>query len=306
METARFAVYGDAFRLESNDPRVHALAAKLWERARRPGREGGAIAFRVTVSAGDAPGPLPERALSWEHGEREYVASVPGFLEARIDLADARVEGRVTDGLLAASPSFAARALLEAPAALLLSRRGFTVLHAGAVVGPRGAVVVRGASGAGKSTLVAAAWRAGLGVLADESLLVSRRDPEALAAAVRDLALLPEAERLLGLEDATEEAFSGGEPKRRVDLFLASAPAQRAARRVATLLLGPRSPGPARLAPLAPAAFVEAFRAGEIPQERLAGDPDAVASAWAGRASWRLDGAADLAGAVAILTELCA
>ena len=37
---------------------------------------------------------------------------------------------------------------------------------------------------------------------------------------------------------------------------------------------------------------------------RLGGDPDAVARAWAGRRSFRLDGAADLAGAVAILREL--
>ena len=150
------------------------------------------------------------------------------------------------------------------------------MLHAGAVVGPRGAVVVRGPSGAGKSTLVAAAHRAGLGVLGDESLFVSRRDPDALSASVRDLALREDSARLLGIFDATEPAFTGREEKRRVDLFTGGAPRGRRARRAATVLLGPREPGPARLAPLTGVAFLDAFRSGAIPQERP-GDPDALA-----------------------------
>ena len=153
---------------------------------------------------------------------------------------------------------------------------------------------------------MAAAWRAGFGVLADESILVSREDASLLAASVRELTLLPDAERLLGLESATEEAFAGGEAKRRIDLFPGSSPGQRVARRVATLLLGARSPGPARLVPLGIEEFLAAFREGEIPQERLGGDPDAVAEAWAAGESWRLDGAVDLEGAVSILGRLVA
>ncbi len=158
--------------------------------------------------------------------------------------------------------SFLARTLLEAPSAVLLGRRGWQVLHAGAVVGPRGAAVVRGPSGAGKSTLVAAAHRAGLGVLGDESVFVSRRDPDALSASVRELALREDSARLLGIFDATEPAFTGREAKRRVDLFDGSAPCDRRARRAAAVLLGPREPGPARLTPLKGVAFLDAFRAG--------------------------------------------
>ena len=44
-----------------------------------------------------------------------------------------------------------------------------------------------GESGAGKSTLVAAAYRAGLDVLGDETVLVARDDPDDLLAAVRRL-----------------------------------------------------------------------------------------------------------------------
>jgi hypothetical protein len=67
------------------------------------------------------------------------------------------------------------------------------------------------------------------------------------------------------------------------------------------VLLGARSPGPARLAPLDGEAFVEAFRAGEIPQERIGFDPVEIARRWAGRSTWRLDGAEDLGGAVELL-----
>ncbi len=255
---------------------------------------------------GPGPGPVPERELVWEQGEIGYVATVANVLVARIDLGRFRMDAEVTEGLLDAVPSFAARTLLEAPTAVLLCHRGFAALHAGAVVGPRGAVVLRGAAGAGKSTLVAAAWRAGFGVLADESLLVSRNDAVQLAASVRDLTILPDTERLLGLEGVTEEAFTGGEAKRRVDLFRNSTPGKRVARRAATLLLGPRSPGPARLVPLGREEFLEAFREGEIPQERLGGGAGAVAEAWAGTESWRLDGAIDLGGAVTILGRLAA
>lgn len=306
MLTGFYAMPGDAIRLESNDERVLRLAKKLWERSRTMPPERRAMEIRIAVRPGPPPGPVPERDLAWDHGAKGYVASVSNVLVVRIDLEGSRMDAEVTDGLLDAVPSFAARALLEAPTAVLLCHRGFAALHAGAVVGPRGAVVLRGAAGAGKSTLVAAAWRAGFGVLADESLLVSRDDTGQLAASVRDLTVLADAERLLGLEGVTEEAFTGGETKRRVDLFRDSTPDRRVARRAATLLLGPRSPGPARLVPLGREEFLEAFREGEVPQEHLGGDPGAVAEAWAGRDSWRLDGAIDLEGAVSILGKLAA
>lgn len=306
MATALYAIPGDAIRLESNDDRVLGLAGKLWERSRTESPERRAIDLHVAVRAGAAPGPFPERDLAWEHGDDEFVASVAGLLVVRIDLTNGRVDAKVAGGLLDEASSFAARTLLEAPSAVLLARRGFTVLHAGAVGGPRGAIVLRGAAGAGKSTLVAAAWRAGMHVLADESLLVSREDFGQLAASVRDLTLLPDAERLLGLDGVAERAFAGGEAKRRIDLFRDSTPEKRVARRVATLLLGPRSPGPARLVPLGREEFRTAFRDGEIPQERDGGNPDVVAEAWAEEGSWRLDGAEDLAGAVSILRRLAA
>jgi hypothetical protein len=304
MATALFAASRDEIRLETNDVRVLGLAEKLWERSGPAGPNGLPIHLDVDVHPGGGGGPLPEKGISWDLGDEEYAASVAEVLWLRIALSEARVNAEVSEGLLEAAPSFVARTLLEAPVAVLLCRRGFAALHAGAVVGPKGAVVLRGAGGAGKSTLVAAAWRNGLGVLADESILVAREDPGLLAASVRELTLLPDAASLLGLDGATVEAFSGGEPKRRVDLFPGSTPADRHARRAATLLLGPRVPGPARLVALSRDEFLAAFREGEIPQEAIGGGPGAIASAWAESASWRLDGAGDLEGAVALLRSL--
>jgi hypothetical protein len=255
-----------------------------------------------------------EESQRWVHEAHQFTCEVPGALDVTIDFASAHVAARIAPPLSlllskksssSLSPSllsFLARTLLEAPAAVLLGRRGWQVLHAGAVVGPRGAVVVRGPSGAGKSTLVAAAQRAGLGVLGDESVFVSRLDPDDLAASVRDLGLREDSARLLGIFGSTEPAFTGREAKRRVDLFDGSAPRDRRARRAATVLLGPREPGPARLAPLSGAAFLDAFRAGAIPQEQP-GDPDTVARAWAAD-GWLLSGASDLDGAVRSLKGL--
>jgi hypothetical protein len=309
----------DAIRMEI----LHARHSPRMEREEGDFLEG--------ASVGGAPAPAAPRGVAepsysfeesqrWVHEAHQFKCNVPGALSLTIDFASAHVAARIGPSLLSSLSllpskkslsslslssslsSFLARTLLEAPAAVLLGRRGWQVLHAGAVVGPRGAAVVRGPSGAGKSTLVAAAHRAGLGVLGDESVFVSRLDPDALSASVRELALREDSARLLGIFAATEPAFTGREAKRRVDLFAGSAPCDRLARRAATVLLGPREPGPARLTPLRGVAFLDAFRAGTIPQERP-GDPDAVARAWAAD-GWLLTGASDLDGAVRLLNGL--
>lgn len=293
----------DAISIQTNDERIFALADRLWERKPAPTEVPRPIEVRIAVQPGRAPERLAEHEVVWTHSDDAYGVSLGDLMHVRIRLADATVDGVVSEGVIAHTPSLAARTLLEAPAAVLLSRRAFTVLHAAAVVGRRGAAVIRGASGAGKSTLTAAAWRAGFAVLADESLLVARKDHDELAACVRDLTLLPGAARLLSLDDA-EVAFSGGEEKRRIDLFRTSSPRCRHARRAATLLLGKRVPGPATVSALSGKEFHDAFRHGNIPEERIGGDPDGVAESWAQGSSFRLEGTIDLRGAVGILKQM--
>ena len=297
----------DTIRIHTNHAAILRLADRLWDRApagmRRGRRVPAGLAFTIDVRPvedGGGPEPGEER---WTVGSDHVELSLGRELHARIELAGAHVAARVSTRLVADQPSLVARLLLETPAAVLLARRGYGVLHAGAVVGSAGAVVIRGAAGAGKSTLVGAAYRAGLGVLGDETVLVARSDPDDLLAAVRDLTLLPDATRLLGLEDAVTAAGAGGE-KRRLDLFRSSTPAVRRARRVATVVLGPRHGGPARLELLTPDAFLRGFQEGAIPQERWSGTPEHIAAHWAGRGAYRLSGAQDLAGAVDVLRGL--
>lgn len=321
--TRIFAPPGDLVRLTSDEPLVFDLADRLWPPSFAEETDAIRIEVRRAREDGGPASVWPqgeadlafsfEEGQRWTHEEHGFRCEVQGALLVTIDFATARVAANLAPSLslllsrkssLISSSllSFLARTLLEAPAAVLLGRRGWQVLHAGAVAGPRGAAVIRGPSGAGKSTLVAAAYRAGLGVLGDESVFVSRRDPDALASSVRDLAVREDSARLLGIVEATEPAFSGSEVKRRVDLFNGSRPSDRRARRVATVLLGPRDPGPARLVPLRGSAFLEAFVEGGIPQERP-GDPDAVARAWEA-GGWRLTGASDLEGAVGLMKGL--
>jgi hypothetical protein len=304
-EAAAYLVPRDAIRLRANDARILNLADRLWERAPAGASIGrrvpAPLAFAVDVTparGARSAEPLGER---WTVGTGEVELAMGADLHARVDLAGGRLAARVSAQWVEHHPSLVARLLLETPAAALLARRGYGVLHAGAVVGRRGAVVIRGAAGAGKSTLIAAAYHAGLGVLGDETVLAARNDPDDLLAAVRDLTLLPDATSLLGLEHVVTPADHNGEVKHRIDLFRGSTPALRRGRRVATVLLGPRNPGPARLEPLAPDEFLEDFREGAIPQERWSGTPPEIAAAWARRGAYRLTGAADLSGAVELL-----
>jgi hypothetical protein len=307
---ASYVVPRDVIRLRTNDPRILALADRLWDRA--PAGAGTArrvpapLALAIEVSpAGDAAAPQQALQERWRVGRDDAELSLgDDHLHARIECARGRFVGRVSAGLVADQPALVARLMLETPAAALLARRGYCVLHAGVVTGPAGAVVIRGSAGSGKSTLVAAAYRAGLGVLGDESVLAARSDPDDLLAAVRDVTLLPDARRFLGLDDVLTAPAGGTEDKRRLDLFPSSTPAVRRARRVATVLLGSRNGGPARLEPLAPDACLREFHRGEIAQEQWSGTPEHIAEHWSGSCAYRLSGAADLVAAVALLTDL--
>jgi hypothetical protein len=294
-----------SLRLEADDPLVFSLAETLWstldEEPSDRTHEELEVRVQVREERDSPPGDLESR-LEWKKEANGYEASIERSLQTRIDLGRASASGWVSRLTLERDPGLVTRLLLETPVGVLLSRRRLQVLHAGAVTGPRGAVVLRGASGAGKSTLVAAGWQAGLGVLGDESLFAAHEDPDDLSATIRDLTLLPDSAALLDLEGRTEPAFSGGERKRRVPLT--NRPDQRRATRIATVLLGPRRPGPARLVELSTDEFIAEFRRGGIPEERFTTDPDVIAARWATRGALRIDGCGDLVGAVSLIKSL--
>jgi len=307
LHSQSYAPPNDRIRIQTNEPRLFALADRLWVRAESPafGKEGmrDELDFALSVTPDSPEGQPSESAENWTV-EAEHISLVAGALRVRIELTSPRVTGQVSESVLANRPADVARLLLETPAAVLLARRSYVVAHAGTVVGPAGAVVLRGPSGSGKSTLVAAAHRAGFGVLGDETVLVAREDCDELAATVRDLTVLPDTARLLGIETITESVTVGARHKRRIDLFGTSSPAVRRARRVTTVLLGARDRTPAQLVPLTAPQFVADFGAAEIVQERWAADPDQLARTWGERGGYRLDGATDLSGALRLLQQV--
>jgi hypothetical protein len=253
----------------------------------------------------DDRGSLPKGlAEEWSGAPPRFTVRFGQLLESTADVADGTIEGWVCASLLREQPETAGRLLVEGPLAAVRSGHGWQVVHGATVIGSAGAVVIRGASDSGKSTLAAAACRAGLEILGDESLLAGRPSHEEIVATVREVLVRPTVGEMLGLE-GEPVVTSGGESKLR--LALPPLPvSKRSSVHAATVLLGDKDrTGGARLTPLEAGELETGFSAGEIPQERWYGaSPEPLARHWARRPAYRLDGSVDLEGAVALLGRL--
>jgi hypothetical protein len=82
---------------------------------------------------------------------------------------------------------------------LVLQRGGVQVLHASAVVGPRGVVAVCGRSGSGKSTIAYGLSLRGHRLWSDDAVVVSSADPPRSAALAGSLRLLPDVREHFGV-----------------------------------------------------------------------------------------------------------
>jgi hypothetical protein len=85
-----------------------------------------------------------------------------------------------------------------------LDRNDCLVVHAAAVSGPRGCVVLPGASGSGKTTLAAASMQLGLSLISDEAACI-KADSALLAPHPRPLGLSLASRELLGVATADDE-----------------------------------------------------------------------------------------------------
>jgi hypothetical protein len=147
----------------------------------------------VLVAGQQAGDPrAPGAAIHRERGGL-YAASVEGVgittadLSAGtaavfIDLAALDAADRPKGGAPAPGGALqAAEVLIGSPVWRFAARNGLVALHAGAVTGPLGTIVIRGPAGSGKSTTVLAAGRAGWCVVADEVVWYDQRtDPPLL------------------------------------------------------------------------------------------------------------------------------
>lgn len=83
----------------------------------------------------------------------------------------------VVEPLVKLKPASLRHFVLYVCLSTLLNQRGLLALHANAVVGSQGAIVVTGRSGAGKSTLLAALLARGLPMLADDMTVLKTVSP---------------------------------------------------------------------------------------------------------------------------------
>lgn len=261
------------------------------------------LTIRLHLVEDDRPAPSGDCFERWSGVHPRFTVRLGHRLEVMVDIDAAVIDGWVFASLLDTSPETAGRLLVEAPLAAVRAGHGWQVVHAATVVGPGGVVAIRGASDAGKSTLAAAAWRAGLETLGDESILVRRPVHEEIVASVREILVRPWTAEALDLE-GDPFVTPDGEPKLRLRLPPIPA-AGRTGVHAATVLLGAiKRPGGARMVSLTPEEFVGEFGAGAIPQEHWYGSPELLVRDWANRPAYRLEGAADLDGAVDLLGRL--
>ena len=102
----------------------------------------------------------------------------------------------------------------------LLHQRGALVLHAGGVVGPRGALLVAGESGRGKSTAVAALANRGYQILTDDvaAIVLDGDDRPLVWPGSPQLRLWPDAIARLGYDMALASPVRPGVDKFTVDM----------------------------------------------------------------------------------------
>ena len=137
------------------------------------------------VELRDATGPRLEPELD--------VAAMRGVLDARVD------------------PGAVVHPLLGLLALGVAVERGMDALHAGAVLGAGGAWAIVGAKEAGKSSLLAACASAGIGVIADDVLVLSG---DRCLAGPRCVDLRPESAERFGVTETVRSA----EPRMRLGL----------------------------------------------------------------------------------------
>jgi hypothetical protein len=294
-------------RILTSDDELRQLAAQYCEETVDSGAIAGAdhreLSIRLRTVDGDGPATVDGIAERWTGAPPRLTVRFGDMLETALDVDEAVIDGWVRDSLVRDHRSVAGRLLVEAPLAAVRAGQGWQVVHAATVVGPAGAVVVRGPADSGKSTLAAAACKAGLEVLGDESILVRRPDHTHVVAAVREVLVDRTTAAALDLTGRWTET-TGGERKLRLDLPPIPV-SRRSATHVATVLLGARDQsGGAGLTRLEPGELETLFPAGEIPQERWYGSLEALVRDWAHRPAYRLDGAVDLDGAVEMLARL--
>jgi hypothetical protein len=159
-------------------------------------------------------GPDGSVTLSCAREAQGYRLGVPGLATFLIGGDGATIAVRPLAGV---SPRTLEHLLIDQVLPRVLALRGRTVIHAGCVATPVGAIAFLGDSGAGKSTLCAELARAGYPLLGDDGIVVSQgaRGFEAIAT-YPGLRLLPDPLTALFDDPPGAEAVADYTAKRRL------------------------------------------------------------------------------------------
>jgi hypothetical protein len=184
-----FCVLGLPLRVESNSPRVLAIAREAFGAAAAPADGGARVHVEVrSGAAADEAGPVSHRVP-----RREVLLLSGRGCSGYADTARAEAVVEVAQALLDDASHFRS-GVLEALALFLLARMDRDPLHAAAVARGGSALLLAGPSGVGKSTTVYAAARAGLRVLSEDAVFL-QLDPFRAWGMPRRVHLLPETAR---------------------------------------------------------------------------------------------------------------
>jgi hypothetical protein len=166
------------------------------------------LAPRLDVVAAEPSNVSLETAEVWRDGDggvfaycqaedERYRMELPGLVTFRFDRGADRVVAAPRSGIHARA---VAEAYWHAALPLVLQARGSEVLHASAVLTPRGVVAFCGLSRSGKSTIAYGLHRSGYGLWADDAVALEVSGPAITALSLPfDVRLRPATAALFGL-----------------------------------------------------------------------------------------------------------
>lgn len=296
-------VLGVPVRVVSDHPAVLEAAAGAFGSWSPPGGDASAaITLELHVAAsGEEAAALPAAEIAVEPG-RTYRLRLGGN-QGLSDARTGRAVVRVTEALLR-QPDVLRHSFLEGMALFLVTQRDRCPLHAAALVEGGRALLLAAPSGSGKSTLTYAAYRAGLQVLAEDTVYVQTGPPVRVWGLPGFLHLLPDAVRFFPeLRGRAAARLPNGKVKLAVDLRPRGVPAAPYAERAGICLV---SQGPELRVERVPAAQVAAALAGN-PAGGFGYFADAMGpavEAIGAAGCWRLVVPPDPAAAVPALREM--
>ncbi len=249
-----FGLMAETLRFETNDPRLLEAAVASFGRFRVPDDGRPPLLLRLFVEPDRGAVPVAFRT----HDAVMLITGGPDDV-ASVDVAAGVGLGFVADSTAADEPTVR-RDFIEAMGLVMVTGRGYVVVHAaGVVIGGRG-VTLFGPAGAGKSTLAMACARRGLDVFAEDAVFC-RVGPTGveLWGMPWTQRLLPDAaERFPELRDYEPALQPNGEHKLVVDMdavYPGRAVAMAPAGPVVVLQRG--SSGPTRVVPVTASEAVD-------------------------------------------------